>query len=77
MMTGGCGRWAGFGQDQIRSNRTNSPSYDASSVVQIALMASTRSRSTAIRLRGSVPWLAISSRFHPAPTPNSNRPPDR
>src|SRR3984885_10195373 len=31
---------------------------------------------TAIRTRGSVPWLAISSLFHPAPTPNSNRPPD-
>ena len=26
---------------------------------------------------GSVPWLAISSRFQPAPTPNSTRPPDR
>src|SRR6516165_2902444 len=40
-------------------------------------MASTRSRSRVIRRRGSVPWLAISSRFQPAPTPNSNRPPDR
>ena len=30
-----------------------------------------------IRVRGSVPWLAISSRFQPAPTPNSKRPPDR
>ena len=46
-------------------------------MVQIALIASTRSRITAIRVRGSVPWLAISSRFQPAPTPNSNRPPDR
>ena len=39
-------------------------------------MASTRSRMTAILTRGSVPWLAISSLFHPAPTPNSKRPPD-
>ena len=30
-----------------------------------------------MRTRGSVPWLRISSRFQPAPTPNSNRPPDR
>jgi len=31
----------------------------------------------AIRTRASVPWLAISSRFQPAPTPNSKRPPER
>ncbi len=31
----------------------------------------------AIRTRGSVPWLSISSRFQPAPTPNSRRPPER
>ena len=30
-----------------------------------------------MRVRGSVPWLLISSRFQPAPTPNSKRPPDR
>ena len=30
-----------------------------------------------IRVRGSVPWLAISSRFQPAPTPKSKRPPER
>ena len=30
----------------------------------------------AIRLRGSVPWFSISSRFQPAPTPNSKRPPE-
>jgi hypothetical protein len=29
------------------------------------------------RVRGSTPWLAISGRFQPAPTPNSNRPPER
>ena len=28
------------------------------------------------RVRGSVPWFSISSRFHPAPTPTSTRPPD-
>ena len=28
------------------------------------------------RLRGSVPWSRISSRFQPPPTPNSKRPPD-
>jgi hypothetical protein len=28
-----------------------------------------------MRWRGSVPWLRISSRFQPAPTPNSTRPP--
>ncbi len=30
----------------------------------------------AIRRRGSVPWFSISSRFQPAPTPNSKRPPE-
>ena len=29
------------------------------------------------RRAGSVPWLRISSRFQPAPTPNSTRPPER
>ena len=28
------------------------------------------------RRAGSVPWLRISSRFQPAPTPNSIRPPE-
>ena len=40
-------------------------------------MARTRSRISRMRVRGSVPWLAISSRFQPAPTPNSKRPPER
>src|SRR5688572_15749801 len=40
-------------------------------------MASTRSRSTRMRTRGSVPWWCISVRFQPAPTPNSSRPPER
>ncbi len=42
----------------------------------MAFIASTRSWNSAIRVRGSVPWLAISSRFQPAPTPKSNRPPE-
>ena len=29
-----------------------------------------------MRVFGLVPWSAISSRFHPAPTPNRNRPPE-
>ena len=28
-------------------------------------------------MRGFVPWLTISSRFQPAPTPKSTRPPER
>jgi hypothetical protein len=43
----------------------------------MARTASTRSRSSLKRRSGSVPWLAISSRFQPAPTPNRKRPPDR
>ena len=43
----------------------------------MALMASTRSRIRPNRLVASVPWLAISSTFQPAPTPNRNRPPER
>ena len=39
-------------------------------------MASTRSRMIEKRRRGSVPWLRISSRFQPPPTPNSKRPPE-
>ena len=50
----------------MRSNDTCSPWNDASDSVQIVLIAATRSAITAIRLRGSVPWLRISSRFQPA-----------
>ena len=39
------------------------------------MIASTRSRMIANRRAGSVPWFRISSRFQPAPTPNSSRPP--
>ena len=42
--TGGCGLRTGFGHDQIGSKSTCSPWYSASSLVQIALIASTRSR---------------------------------
>ena len=54
-----------------------SPWYSASSSVQIAFIASTRSRMTPKRVRGSVPWSRISSPFQPAPTPNRTRPPER
>ena len=70
--TGGCGFWTGFGHDQIGSKSTCSPWNSASSCVQISFMASTRSRMIEKRRRGSVPWLRISSRFQPPPTPNSN-----
>ena len=39
-------------------------------------MARMRSRITPKRCVGSVPWLAVSGSFQPAPTPNSTRPPD-
>ena len=74
---GGCGCWIGFGHDQIGSKSTCLPWYSASSSVQIAFIASIRSRIRPKRVSGSVPWLRISSRFQPAPTPNSKRPPER
>ena len=39
-------------------------------------MASMRSSSRAPRVFGSVPWSRNSSIFQPAPTPNTNRPPE-
>ena len=42
--------------------------------VQMAFMASTRSHMIETRYRGSTRWLAISSRFQPAPTPTMTRP---
>ena len=74
---GGCGCCTGFGHDQIGSKSTCLPWYSASSSVQIAFIASIRSRIRPKRVSGSVPWLRISSRFQPAPTPNSKRPPER
>jgi hypothetical protein len=64
----------GFGQDQIGSKSTNSPWNSASSCVQICRMAVMCSSILRVLVRGSTPWLAISSRFHPGPTPSSNRP---
>ena len=60
----------GLGHAQIGSKSTCLPWYSASSSVQIAFIASTRSRMIPKRVPGSVPWLRISSRFQPAPTPN-------
>jgi hypothetical protein len=51
------------------------PWYSAVFSLQIAFIASMRSRSSVPRRSGSVvPWFAISSRFQPLPTPNSARP---
>ena len=58
----------------MRSKSTNSPWNVASSSAQMARIALTRSAISAKRRLGSAPWLAISSRFHPAPTPNRKRP---
>ena len=53
--TGGCGSCTGLGQAQVGSKSTWRPWYSASSSVQIAFIASTRSRSIPKRLDGSVP----------------------
>ena len=44
--------------------------------VQIAFIASIRSRASLWRVAKAVPWLAISSWFQPLPTPNRKRPPE-
>src|SRR6185295_15739441 len=75
-ITGGCGFWAGFGHVIIGGNLTNSPLYSGFDLVQIARIASTRSRITLKRDLKSVPWSNISSAFQPAPMPNRNRPPE-
>src|SRR4029079_8204585 len=72
--TGGCGFCTGFGHVIIGPNLTYSPEYSGFDLVQIARMASMRSRMTLLRFLKSVPWLAISSAFQPAPTPKMNRP---
>src|SRR4029077_7642846 len=72
--TGGCGFCAGLGQAIIGPNLTYSPEYSGLLLVQIARMASMRSRITLLRFLTPVPWLAISSAFQPAPTPKMNRP---
>ena len=58
-----------FCQACSRSKSTSCPWYSASSLVQISITAWTRSVSSRIRVFGSVPWLRISWRFQPAPTP--------
>src|SRR5882762_10733398 len=75
-ITGGCGFWTGLGQHHIGPKFTISPWYSDSSWVQIALHASTFSRSSVHRVLKSVPWSPISSRFQPAPTPKMKRPLD-
>jgi hypothetical protein len=65
-----------LGQAHIGPNSNIVPWYSASSSVQIAFMASMRSRSSFQRLLNSVPWSAISSRFQPPPIPNRKRPPE-
>ena len=75
--TGGWGRCTGFGQAHDGPNETNSPSYDASSCVHRARIASTYSRSTVRRLPGGTPWSASSSVFQPKPAPTVTRPPER
>ena len=73
---GGCGRWTGFGHDQMASKLTHFPEKAASSCVQMARMASRCSTARLHRVSNSTPWFSISSRFHPAPTPSMNRPPE-
>ena len=76
--TGGCGRCAGLGHDQMRSKSTKL-------AVVARLVLRSRSPSSPRCARASAPsacagrcrgW-RISSRFQPAPTPNSTRPPER
>ena len=74
--TGMCD-WIGFGHAQLGPNFTNSPSYDASSSVHSARMASRYSRSMVRRRPDGTLWSASSSVFQPNPTPTLTRPPDR
>jgi hypothetical protein len=55
----------------------DAPWYSATSFVQIAFIAAMRSRIKEKRVLKSVPWLAISSAFHPPPIPKTKRPPLR
>ena len=60
----------------IGGKLTKRPPYSGFDFVQIAFMASTRSRMTSKRDLKSVPWSAISSAFQPAPMPKRKRPPE-
>ena len=75
--TGGQGRWIGLGHDQLGGTRTCSPANEATSSAHRRGMASTCSRARPRRVRGSTPWLSISSSFQPTPMPKTNRPPER
>ena len=55
MRIGGCGCWSGFGSDQSLSKLTNSPWNSASVCVQIAFIASMRSRNRRQRVFQAVP----------------------
>ena len=76
MISGMCG-CTGFGQAQDGPKETNSPSYDASSWVHSARIASTYSRRTVRRLPAGTWWSVSSSVFQPKPAPMVTRPPDR
>ena len=75
-MTGGCGFCTGLGHAIISGKLTSSPWYSALLLVQIACIASTRSRTSLARVANTVPWSSISSAFQPMPMPNRNRPPE-
>ncbi len=59
------GAWTGLGQDDVGSMCTNSPWYDASSLVQSSSSRSTFSRRMLRRFFGSTPCCRISASFQP------------
>ena len=76
-MTGGCGSWDRLGpRPDALEVHVAAVVVRPRPAVQIAFIASIRSRITPKRRPGSVPWSIISSRFQPAPTPNRNLPPE-
>ena len=73
-MIGGYGVWTGLGQARSRSKFTSWPWYSASSLVQISIIAWTRSvssRHPGLRVGAVVAHLLA---FQPAPTPKITRP---
>ena len=76
-MTSGMWDCTGLGHAQDGPNDTNSPSYDASSWVHSARIASTYSRRTVRRFPAGTWWSVSSSVFQPKPAPIVTRPPDR
>src|SRR5215210_1992908 len=73
---GAYGFCSGLGQAPIGSKSTYRPWNSGSSLVQISIIALRRSSVSLPRVRGSVPWFSISSRFQPTPTPKIVLPPD-